>query len=160
MLLDVLRYPDPMLKRVCDSVLVVNDDIRTLVSDMLETMVARHGVGLAAPQVGRPLRLFVVGQYGDRLDPPIVFINPKILKLHGTQRAREGCLSLPGVYEHVSRARKIDISAQDINGTRFEMTAEDFLAVIIQHEHDHLRGTLMLDHLSPLVRKMAAKSLT
>ena len=159
-MLEVLRYPDPMLKRICDPVAAVNDDIRTLVADMLETMVARHGVGLAAPQVGRPLRLFVVGNYGDRLDPPLVFINPRIYESRGTQRAREGCLSLPGVFEHVTRARKIRVAAQDVNGARFEMTAEDFLAVIIQHENDHLRGALMLDHLSPLVKKMAVKSLT
>ena len=160
--LNILRYPDPMLKRVCDPVKTIDHDLRMFIADMGETMVAKNGVGLAAPQVGKPLRLFLVDIWWkttQQYDKTLIFINPKITAFAGTQREQEGCLSLPGIYEHVTRAKKVRVAAQDINGNNFELEAEDFLAVVIQHELDHLNGTLTLDRISPLARKMAAKKL-
>jgi peptide deformylase len=161
-LLTVRKYPDPMLKRVCNPVDKIDDDLRTFIADMGETMVAKDGVGLAAPQVGKVLRLFLVDIWwkeSEQYDKTVIFINPKITAFAGSQRAQEGCLSLPGVFEHVTRAQKIRVTAQDINGTNFELNAEGFLAVAIQHEFDHLNGTLTLDRISPWARKLAAKRL-
>lgn len=160
--LEILRYPDPMLKRVCDPVKVIDHDLKVFIADMAETMVAKKGVGLAAPQVGRPQRFFIVDIWWsstEQYDKTLIFINPKIVAFEGSQRAQEGCLSLPGIYEHVTRAKKVRIAAQDINGLYFELDAEDFLAVAIQHELDHLNGILTLDRISPLARKMAAKKI-
>ncbi len=160
--LQIHRYPDPVLKRVCEPVKDIDDGLRTFIADMAETMVAAKGVGIAAPQVGRAQRFFIediwwneTGEY----DKTLIFINPKITAFEGSQRAQEGCLSLPGIREHVTRAQKVRIAAQDINAQPFELEAEGFLAVAIQHELDHLNGVLMLDKLSPLARKMAAKRL-
>ncbi len=160
--LNILRYPDPMLKRVCEPVKTLDHALRMFIADMGETMVAKDGVGLAAPQVGKPLCLFLVDIWWrstQQYDKTLIFINPKITAFEGSQRAQEGCLSLPGIYEHVTRARKVRVAAQDINGQNFEMDAEGFLAVAIQHEFDHLNGVLTLDRISPLARKMAAKKL-
>ncbi len=161
-LLQILHYPNPMLKRVCDPVKEVDDELRVFLADMAATMVASGGVGLAAPQVGRPFRFFVVDIWWkttQQYDKTLIFINPKITAFDGSQRGQEGCLSLPGIYEHVTRAKKIRVAAQDINGQPFELDAEGFLAVVIQHELDHLNGILTLDRISPLARKMAAKKL-
>lgn len=160
--LNILRYPDPMLKRVCDPITNIDHDLRMFIADMGETMVAADGVGLAAPQVGRPLRLFLVDIWwktAQQYDKTLVFINPKITAFAGIQRLQEGCLSLPGVVEHVSRAERIRVTAQNINGEPFELDAEEYLAVAIQHELDHLNGVLTLDRLSPLARKLAIKKL-
>lgn len=158
--LNILRYPNPMLKRVCDPVKEINHELRTFIADMGETMVAKDGVGLAAPQVGRPVRIFLADIWwktAKQYDKTLIFINPKIIAFDGTQRDQEGCLSLPGIYEHVTRAAKVRVAAQNINGEHFELDADGLLAVVIQHELDHLNGVLMLDKLSPLARKMAAK---
>ena len=151
-----------MLKRVCEPVKEIDSALKTFIADMAETMVAKEGVGLAAPQVGRPQRFFLVDiwwQHTQEYDKTLIFINPKITAFEGTQRAAEGCLSLPGIYEHVTRAKKIRVTAQDINGTSFELDAEGFLAVAIQHEFDHLNGVLTLDRMGPLARRMAIKKI-
>lgn len=163
MLLPILRYPEPMLKRVCEPVKDIDHDLRIFIADMVETMVAKDGVGLAAPQVGKPLRFFVVDIWWhetEQYDKTLIFINPKIVAFEGSQRGQEGCLSLPGIYEHVTRAKKIRVAAQDINGTHFELDADDFLARAIQHELDHLNGILTLDRISPMARKMAVRKIT
>jgi peptide deformylase len=162
MLLPILRYPNPMLKKVCEPVLNIDHELRVFLADMGETMVTENGVGLSAPQVGKPLRFFLVDIWWKtthEYDKTLIFINPKIIAYEGSQRGQEGCLSLPGIVEHVTRAKKIRVSAQDINGHLFELDAEDFLAVAIQHELDHLNGILTLDRISPLARKMASKKL-
>jgi peptide deformylase len=161
-LLEVLHYPDPILKQVCEPVLKVDDELRIFLADMAQTMVSQNGVGLAAPQVGRLQRFFIVDIWwrdSQQYDKTLIFINPKILAAEGSQRGQEGCLSLPGIYEHVTRAQKIRVGAEDINHGHFELEAEGFLAVAIQHELDHLNGILTLDRISPLARKMAAKRL-
>lgn len=152
-----------MLKSRCPPVLQVDDAVRAFIADMIETMVARHGIGLAAPQVGRLLRLFVVDIWWPTegvSDKAQVFINPVLSRPSGQQHEEEGCLSLPGIRERVTRAQKIRVSALDIHGHPFEMDAEGLLAVAIQHENDHLNGVLTLDRLSPQVRKMAVRKLT
>jgi peptide deformylase len=119
-------------------------------------------VGLAASQVGRLSRFFVADIWWkttQEYNKTLIFINPKILAFEGSQREQEGCLSLPGIYEYVTRAKKVRVSAQDINGTPFELEAENLLAKVIQHEMDHLNGVLTLDRIGPLTRKMAMKKL-
>ncbi len=160
MLLPILHYPDPLLKKVCAPVENIDQDLRVFIADMGETMVTANGVGLAAPQVGKLLRFFIVDIWWrttQEYDRTLIFINPKIIAFEGTQRGREGCLSLPEVSEFVTRAKRIRVAAQDINGHAFELDAEDFLAVAIQHELDHLNGILTLDRISPIARKMATK---
>jgi len=152
--LPILKYPNPILKRLCTPVPKMDEDLQGFICDMFDTLGPARGVGLAAPQVGRSIRLFVV-----RLDAELTFVNPDITHREGTQKDSEGCLSLPGVYEKIERAQKIRVSALDFEGKPFELNAEGFLAVAIQHEFDHLQGILMLDHLGPVARRMAVKSL-
>ncbi len=161
-LLNILHYPDPALKKVCEPVTIIDHGLQMFIADMVETMIAKNGIGLAAPQVGKLARIFVVDIWWKKAqvyDRTLVFINPKIVAFEGSQRGQEGCLSLPGIYEHVTRAAKIRIQAQDINGQPFELDAEELLAVCIQHELDHLNGVLTLDRLSPMARNMATKKL-
>lgn len=160
--LKVLHYPDPLLKEVCEPVAQVDHDIQMFVADMVETMITKNGVGLAAPQVGKLYRIFVVDIWWKKFetyDKTMIFINPKITAFEGSQRGQEGCLSLPGIYEQVTRAQKIRVVAQDINGQSFELDAEGFLAVAIQHELDHLNGILTLDRLSRPARRQAMRKL-
>ena len=152
-LLPILNFPDPRLRTKAKPVTVVNEAIRTLASDMLETMYAAPGIGLAASQVDKHIQLIVMDLSEDR-DDPLVFINPKITPLSDeTQPYEEGCLSIPEVYEKVDRAAKIKIEALDLQGQPFTLEAEGLLAVCIQHEMDHLDGKLFVDYLSPLKRQ-------
>ncbi len=159
-LLPILNFPDPRLRTKAKPVTVVNDAIRTLASDMLETMYAAPGIGLAASQVDKHIQLIVMDLSEDR-DDPLVFINPKITPLSDeTQPYEEGCLSIPEVYEKVDRSAKIKIDALDLQGLPFTLEAEGLLAVCIQHEMDHLDGKLFVDYLSPLKRQRIREKLT
>ena len=159
-LLPILNFPDPRLRTKAKPVAVVNDEIRTLASDMLETMYAAPGIGLAASQVDKHIQLIVMDLSEDR-DEPLVFINPKITPLTDeTQPYEEGCLSIPEVYEKVDRSAKIKIDALDLQGELFSLEAEGLLAVCIQHEMDHLDGKLFVDYLSPLKRQRIREKLT
>ena len=159
-LLPILNFPDPRLRTKAKPVTVVNDAIRTLASDMLETMYAAPGIGLAASQVDKHIQLIVMDLSEDR-DNPLVFINPKITPLSDeTQPYEEGCLSIPEVYEKVDRSAKIKIDALDLQGQPFTLEAEGLLAVCIQHEMDHLDGKLFVDYLSPLKRQRIREKLT
>lgn len=140
-----LRFnEDEILRKKCRAVEDINDRIKILVKDMLDTMYENNGVGLAAPQVGILKRVFVV----DVMDGKgaKVFINPEILEKSGEQIDEEGCLSLPGRHKAVNRANKIKIKALDIDGNEFVLEAEELLARAIQHEYDHLEGVLFIDH--------------
>jgi peptide deformylase len=151
----ILHYPDPRLREKAKPIDAVNDEIRTLVEDMAETMYAAPGVGLAAPQIGVGHRLFIIDIATD--DDPSdlrVFINPEIINKEGTLTWGEGCLSFPGVTEDVERAAIVTVKALDENGKEFELTAEDLLAVAIQHENDHLDGKLMIDHVGMLKKRI------
>ncbi len=159
-LLPILNFPDPRLRTKAKPVTVVNDAIRTLASDMLETMYAAPGIGLAASQVDKHIQLIVMDLSEDR-DDPLVFINPKITPLSDeTQPYEEGCLSIPEVYEKVDRSAKIKIDALDLQGEPFSLEAEGLLAVCIQHEMDHLDGKLFVDYLSPLKRQRIREKLS
>jgi peptide deformylase len=150
-LLTILEFPDPRLRKIAAPVAAVTPDIRKLVRDMAETMYAAPGVGLAATQVDVHKRVIVM-DVSDARDELRVFINPEILGSSGEAESEEGCLSVPGYYDKVTRAAKVRVRAQDEQGEHFELDAEGMLAVCIQHEMDHLVGKVFVDHLSPLKR--------
>jgi len=156
--LNILEYPDPRLRTTAVSVDRVDDNVQRLIDDMLETMYAAPGVGLAASQVNVHKRIIVV-DVSDKRDTPYAFINPQIELLEGEQETEEGCLSVPGFYELVKRANRVRIRALDRNGEHIELTSDDMLAVCIQHECDHLEGKLFVDYLSGLKRQRIRKKL-
>lgn len=155
---EILTVPDPRLKQVSKPVEGgVTDDIRALMDDMLETMYAAPGIGLAAIQVGVPLRVIVMdlAREGEEKQPRF-FVNPEILEtVEETKPYEEGCLSVPDIFDEVERPARCRIRYLDYNGNRVEEWAEDLYAVCIQHEMDHLEGTLFIDHLSRLKRDRA-----
>jgi peptide deformylase len=157
-LLTILEYPDPRLRTKATPVDQVDDNIRRLIDDMLETMYAAPGVGLAASQVNVHKRIIVI-DVSDKRDTPYAFINPQIDLLEGEQETQEGCLSVPGFYELVKRADHIRVRALDRNGKPFELLADGMLAVCVQHECDHLEGKLFVDYLSGLKRQRIRKKL-
>ncbi len=151
-ILNILRYPDPRLHKVARPVERVDDEVRRLVRDMAETMYAAPGIGLAATQVDIHLRIIVLDT-SDTRDQLLALINPEIVWTSAEiQECEEGCLSVPGVYETVTRAAKVTVRALDANGIAFERTAEGMLAVCIQHEIDHLEGKVFVEYLSRLKR--------
>lgn len=154
--LSILRYPDPRLRTVARPVDDVDDGVRQLVDDMLETMYSARGIGLAATQVNRPLRLLVM-DLSEEHDQPLVLINPEIVERDGVQVCQEGCLSVPGEYADVERAERVRVRYLDRDGEARELEAEDLLAVCVQHEIDHLDGKVFVDYLSPLKRRMIEK---
>lgn len=158
-LLKILEYPDPRLRTRAVPVVAVDDRIRRLAADMLETMYAAPGVGLAATQVDVHQRLLVMDISEER-DQPLVLINPEILATEDRASGEEGCLSVPGFTETVERARRIRVRALDLQGRPFELEAEGLKAVCIQHEMDHLDGKLFVDYLSELKRQRIRKKLT
>ena len=157
-ILDVLSFPDERLRTVAKPVDNVDDEIKQLVADMFETMKDEKGIGLAATQVDRHVRV-VVMDVSEEQDEPRVFINPEITRKEGETISEEGCLSVPGNYAKVERAEAITVKALDENGDAFELEAEGLLAICIQHELDHLKGTLFIDYLSPLKRQRIRKKL-
>lgn len=150
-ILTILEFPDKRLRTVAEEVAVVDDGIRRLVDDMLETMYAAKGIGLAATQINVHKRIIVI-DVSEEKNQPLVLINPEIIGSDGTEESEEGCLSVPGFFEKVSRAEHIKIGALDREGQRFELDAGDLLAVCIQHEMDHLQGKLFVDYLSAFKR--------
>ncbi len=154
----ILEYPDPRLRKQAAVVTVVDDALRQLADDMLETMYAANGVGLAATQVDVHKRLLVLDVSENR-DQPLILINPELLLKEGSGPGEEGCLSLPGIYDKLTRATHIRVRALDRNGVPFEMDAEGLLAVCIQHEMDHLEGKLFVDYLSELKRQLIRRRL-
>lgn len=157
-ILDILHFPDARLRNVAKPVPEVDDGVRRLVDDMLETMYDAPGIGLAAIQVNDPRRVIVIDISEDR-NEPLVLINPEILEKGGEEEMEEGCLSVPGFYETVQRADHIRVRALDRDGVPFERDADGLLAVCIQHEIDHLDGKLFVDYLSSLKRQRIRKKL-
>ena len=154
----ILQYPDPRLRNRAEPVAIVDDAVRALVDDMLETMYAAKGIGLAATQVNAHRRVLVVDVSEER-NIPIHLINPRIIERDGVEEMEEGCLSVPGVYELVERAERIIVEALDRNGDTMRLAADGLLAVCIQHEIDHLDGKLFIDYLSQLKRSRIRKKL-
>lgn len=159
MILTLRTVPDPVLREIAQPVAKVDSDIATLMRDMLETMYACKGVGLAAPQVGVLKRVIVV-DVADPQDPAkaLLMANPEILSSSEDEFCyNEGCLSVPGQYAEVTRPKRVRVAYLDINNTRQELEAEDLLSTCLQHEIDHLNGGLFVDHLSKLKRDMLLK---
>jgi peptide deformylase len=148
-LLPILQYPDPRLHKVAKSVVSVTEQTRKLIKDMAETMYAAPGVGLAATQVDVHERIVVI-DISEEHNNLKVLINPVLLTAEGEEVSEEGCLSVPGIYEDVTRAERVVIKALDENGKEFELGADGLLAVCIQHEMDHLQGRVFVEHLSHL----------
>src|SRR5437868_758995 len=157
-LLPILEFPDPRLRTRAQPVAQVDAAVRKLIDDMFETMYAAPGIGLAATQVNVHKRLLVIDVTETRKEP-LAFINPEIISRDGVEETEEGCLSVPGVYDKVTRAEKIRVRALDRNGKQFELDADGLLAVCIQHEIDHLDGKLFVDYLSELKRTRIRKKL-
>jgi len=157
--LTILEYPDPRLRTKAAPVDRVDDALRKLIDDMLETMYAAPGIGLAATQVNVHKRVLVVDITQDGTQP-LVFVNPEILEREGSVEAEEGCLSVPGIFDKLTaRAERVVVRALDRNGKSFELEADGLLAVCIQHEMDHLEGKLFVDYLSELKRTRIRKKL-
>ena len=156
MVRDILIWPDPLLKQQALPVDKVDDGIRRLLDDMSETMYAADGVGLAAPQVGVSKRAIVIDVSVREPEQKLIhLVNPEIVKVEGKMVYTEGCLSIPGEAEDVERAAKVWVRALGRDGKPFEIVAEgNLLAVALQHEFDHLQGTLFVDHLSSLKREL------
>jgi peptide deformylase len=155
-ILDIRVYPDPALRQETVPVTDFDDKLSKLIADMRETLYMAKGVGLAAPQVGVPLRLLVV----EWEDTHKVLINPSIVEEDGSERSEEGCLSFPGVYEEVARPGRIRILYQDENGESHDDVVEGYLARIFSHETDHLNGKLIIDYLSLIKRTFLRKKFT
>jgi peptide deformylase len=155
MILDILEYPDPRLRKIAAPVPVVTADIRKLVRDMVETMYAAPGVGLAATQVDVHKRIIVIDASEAR-DELKVFINPELVSAEDEADCEEGCLSVPGYYDKVRRAARVTVRALDEQGKPFELSTDGMLAVCVQHEMDHLVGKVFVDYLSPLKRARVA----
>jgi len=151
--LPILKFPDPRLRTIAQPVKQVDAAIRQLAADMLDTMYAAPGIGLAASQVDQHIHLIVMDLSEDKTQP-LVFVNPKITALTtDTAPYEEGCLSVPEVYDRVERPAQVRIDALDLDGKPFSIDADGLLAVCIQHEMDHLDGKLFVDYLSPLKRQ-------
>lgn len=164
MKLEILQYPDPKLKEIGEPVTKFDAELHKLLDDMTETMYSANGIGLAATQVGKKLRLFVIdiGEPKEDGDPPrklYEFINPQISKGQGKVTFEEGCLSVPNYTDEVTRKESILVKYQDRFGAPQTLEAHGLLAVCIQHEHDHLDGIVFVDRLSPLKRRMARRKI-
>ncbi len=148
-LLQILHYPDPRLHTRAQPVKMVDDAIRQLAADMAETMYAAPGIGLAASQVDRHVRLIVIDVSEDK-SQLLTLINPELIEKSGECEGEEGCLSVPGIYETVARASHVKIRALNLEGKSVELEADELLAVCIQHEMDHLDGKVFVEYLSRL----------
>ena len=154
--LEILQYPDPRLRTKAQPVATVDDEVRTLIKALFETMYAAPGIGLAATQVNVHRRVIVIDVSPDQ-DQPLCLINPEILETRGENYSEEGCLSVPDVFETVARAESIRVRALRGDGAAQEFEADGLLAVCIQHELEHLDGKLFVDHLSELKRSRIRK---
>ena len=157
-ILTILEFPDERLRKKAAVVKTVDDKIKKLVDDMLETMYQSKGVGLAATQVDVHQRVIVI-DVSEEKNNPLFLINPEIIEKDGVEESEEGCLSVPGFYEKVKRAEHVKVKALNRNGQPFEFDARDLLAVCVQHEMDHLDGKLFVDYISSLKRQRIKKKL-
>src|SRR5437868_11430288 len=160
MIYPIVKFGNPVLEKPSEPVTVFDDELKKLVADMFESMYAAHGVGLAAPQIGISKRLAVVDiTFKEDPKAKLVLANPEIIHTEGRHTQNEGCLSIPEFREPVTRARKVTIRAQDLNGKVFEKTGEELLARAFLHETDHLNGKLNIHHLSALKRDIIKRKI-
>jgi len=160
MLREIVKYPDPVLEKPGEPVTEFNDELRALVDDMFESMYEAKGIGLAAPQIGLSKRLTVIDlSFKEKPEDKIVLINPEIVFRAGKQHEEEGCLSLPEIREKVTRAAKVRVKAQDLEGKWFEMEGEELLSRAFQHEIDHLDGILFFRRVSALKRDLILRKI-
>ena len=157
-ILTILEFPDERLRKKAAVVDKIDNATRKLVDDMLETMYAAKGVGLAATQINVHQRIIVI-DISEEKNAPLCLINPQIIEKDGVKESEEGCLSVPSFYEKINRAEHIKVQALDRDGKLFDLEARELLAVCIQHEMDHLEGKLFVDYLSPLKRQRIKKKL-
>jgi peptide deformylase len=160
MIYPIVKYGDPVLEKPAAPVTVFDDELRKLVDDMFESMYEAHGVGLAAPQIGISSHLAVI-DVTFKKDPnaKLVLVNPEIIRTEGKQTEQEGCLSLPEFREKVTRANRVTVRAQDVEGKFFEKTGEGLLARAFLHETDHLNGKLFISHVSALKRDLIKRKI-
>jgi len=157
---EIVKYPEPVLQKPGDQVTVFDDKLKMLVEEMFESMYEAHGIGLAAPQIGISQRLTVIDlSFKKNPEEKIILINPEIIEREGKQYEEEGCLSLPEIREKVTRAARVKVRAQDVEGKWFEMEGEELLARAFQHEIDHLDGVLFIDRLSRLKRDLLVRKI-
>jgi peptide deformylase len=160
MLLEIVKYPDPVLERPAEPVTEFNEELRKFVDNMFESMYAAKGIGLAAPQVGVSKRVTVIDlSFKEKPEDKLVLINPEIIIREGKQYEEEGCLSLPEIREKVTRAAKVTVRAQDVKGEWFELDGEELLARAFQHEIDHLDGILFFQRVSALKRDLILRKI-
>lgn len=156
--IDIRVIPDPVLRKIANPIKNIDDEIVTLSKNMIETMILAHGAGLAANQIGLPIELVVIeASLNPREKEHLILINPVIVEKELEENAEEGCLSVPGYYEYVKRAKRVLARATDINGNTVEFDCEGQLARALQHETDHLKGVLFIDILSPLKKALFKK---
>jgi peptide deformylase len=160
MIYPIVKYGNPILETPSETVTVFDEELKTLIDDMFESMYAAHGVGLAAPQIGIGRRIAVI-DVSFKEDPKakLVLINPEIIHTEGKHTQSEGCLSVPDFRENVTRPNKVTVRAQDVHGKVFEMTGEELLARALMHETDHLNGKLYIRHLSALKRDLIKRKI-
>ena len=160
MILEIVKYPEPVLERPAEPVAEFNEELRKFVDDMFESMYAAKGIGLAAPQVAVSKRITVIDlSFKEKPADKIVLINPEIIVREGKQYEEEGCLSLPDIREKVSRAAKVKVRAQDVKGEWFELEGDELLARAFQHEIDHLDGILFFKRVSALKRDLILRKI-
>ena len=157
----ILRtYGDPILRTKSKEITNIDGSVKDLVLNMIKSVRSFKGIGLAANQVGEDKRIFVVDRSNlDLTEKPLVAINPRIVELSGEQTEEEGCLSIPGTFEYVTRPFKTTIQALDLDGKKFMIEGKDLFARVLVHEIDHLNGILFIDHLSSIKRKLLSKKL-
>jgi peptide deformylase len=160
MIYPIVKFGNPVLEKPAEPVTVFDDELKKLVDDMFESMYAAKGVGLAAPQIGISKRLAVIDvTFKEDPQATLVLANPEIIHTEGRQRGHEGCLSIPEFREEVTRAKKVTVRAQDINGKWYEKTGEELLARALLHETDHLNGKLYISHVSALKRDLIKRKI-
>ena len=160
MIYSIVKFGNPVLERAAEPITAFDDDLKKLAEDMFESMYEARGVGLAAPQIGISKRLAVIDvSFKEDPNAKLVLVNPEIVRTEGKHTQPEGCLSIPEFREPVSRARKVTIRAQDVNGKWYEKTGEDLLARAFLHETDHLNGKLYISHISALKRDLMKRKI-
>ncbi|MDR3745021.1 MAG: peptide deformylase [Acidobacteriaceae bacterium] len=157
---EIVKYPDPVLKRICAPITVFDDALRTLVAEMFESMYVAQGIGLAAPQIAIPQRLTVIDvSFKKNPKDKLVLINPEVIERRGSQVEEEGCLSLPEIREKIKRDAWVKVRAQNAYGEWFEVEGEELLARAMLHEIDHLNGVLFIDLISRLKRELVLRKI-